>query len=152
MSRKSFRMKKTILLDPAFRKLDEIFEPADLRRLNALANVIWGQDEPMPADNYASVQHDAFAIITGRWRYGAVADWPKRHAILEVGGRHPSPKVLDYPTCFARGIRVLRLGARELRALARQRYGYDIPERALPRHRHLLNVYVPRWDGAVLEG
>jgi phosphoglycerate dehydrogenase-like enzyme len=36
-----------------------------------------------------------------------VAEFPALRAILEVGGRHPSPSLLDYDTCFARGIRVL---------------------------------------------
>ena len=100
-------MKQTVILDPAFRKLDEIFEPADLERLYGLTDVIWGSDEPMPPEAFAQVKQEAFAIVTGRWRHGAVAEMPKLRAILEVGGRHPSPQVLDYQTCFARGIRVL---------------------------------------------
>jgi phosphoglycerate dehydrogenase-like enzyme len=101
------RMKQRIVLDPAFRKLDEIFDPADLQRLHGLADVIWAQDQPIPDDQLAAVKTDAFAIITGRWRHGNIADWPNLRAILEVGGRHPSPKDLDYAACFARGIRVL---------------------------------------------
>lgn len=100
-------MKQTVILDPAFRKLDEIFEPADLERLYGLADVIWGSDEPMPPAEFEQVKREAFAIVTGRWRHGHVAEMPKLRAILEVGGRHPSPQVLDYPTCFERGIRVL---------------------------------------------
>ena len=100
-------MKQKVILDPAFRKLDEIFEPTDLERLYRLADVIWGSDEPMPPAAFAQVKQDAFAIVTGRWRHGPVAEMPKLRAILEVGGRHPSPQALDYPTCFARGIRVL---------------------------------------------
>lgn len=99
--------RKIIILDPHFRKLNEIFEPADLQRLHALADVVWGRDEPLPDTELARVKPDLFAIITGRWRHGAVAEMPKLKAILEVGGRHPSPQVLDYPACFARGIRVL---------------------------------------------
>lgn len=100
-------MKQKIILDPAFRKLDEIFEPTDLDRLYTFADVIWGRDEPMPAAEFDQVKEEAFAIVTGRWRHGAVAALPKLRAILEVGGRHPSPQVLDYKTCFAQGIRVL---------------------------------------------
>ena len=100
-------MKQKIILDPAFRKLDEIFEPTDLERLYDLADVIWGNDEPMPPAEFEQVKQEAFAIVTGRWRHGDVAEMPKLRAILEVGGRHPSPQVLDYQTCFARGIRVL---------------------------------------------
>ncbi len=100
-------MKPKIILDPAFRRINEIFDPADLARLYALADVIWGQDEPMPPEALDDARADAFAIVTGRWRYGDLATMPNLRAILEVGGRHPSPQVLDYPTCFARGIRVL---------------------------------------------
>ncbi len=32
---------------------------------------------------------------------------PNLKAIIEVGGQHPSPKILDYETCFQRKIRVL---------------------------------------------
>ncbi len=100
-------MKQKIILDPAFRKLNEIFEPADLDRLYNFAEVIWGRDEPMPAAEFEQVKADAFAIVTGRWRHGDVKTMPRLRAILEVGGRHPSAKDLDYPTCFARNIRVL---------------------------------------------
>lgn len=100
-------MKPKIILDPAGRKIAEIFEPADLDRLYAIADVIWGQDEPMPSAALEAAKQEVFAIVTGRWRYGDVAELPKLRAILEVGGRHPSPAVLDYQACFARGIRVL---------------------------------------------
>lgn len=100
-------MKQKVILDPAGRKLAEIFEPADLDRLYTLTDVIWGRDEPMPPEEFARVKQDAFAIVTGRWRHGDVAELPNLRAILEVGGRHPSPQALDYQACFARGIRVL---------------------------------------------
>jgi phosphoglycerate dehydrogenase-like enzyme len=100
-------MRKTIILDPHFRRRDEIFDPADLQRLHQIADVAWGRDEPMPAEEFERVKGEAFAIVTGRWRHGALAELPNLRAILEVGGRHPSAQTLDYPTCFARGIRVL---------------------------------------------
>jgi phosphoglycerate dehydrogenase-like enzyme len=100
-------MRPRVLLDPHFRKLDEIFEPSDLARLRIFADVVWGRDEPMPPEEFAQVKDELFAIVAGRWRYGAVDGLPKLRAILEVGGRHPSPQLLDYATCFAKGIRVL---------------------------------------------
>jgi len=100
-------MRKTIILDPHFRRMDEIFDPADLQRLHQSADVVWGRDEPMPAEEFERVKGDAFAIVTGRWRHGALAELPNLRAILEVGGRHPNAQILDYPACFARGIRVL---------------------------------------------
>ncbi|RIK30831.1 MAG: hypothetical protein DCC55_37270, partial [Chloroflexi bacterium] len=85
-------MRKKVLLDPYGRKLDEIFEPSDLERLHALADVVWGRDEPMPAGEFEQVKEELFAIVTGRWRYGEIAGLPNLRAILEVGGRHPSPQ------------------------------------------------------------
>ena len=99
--------KKTIILDPIFRKVDEIFEPGDLTRLHKLVDVVWGKDEIMPNEAFAEAKRDAFAIVTGRWAYGSIDDMPNLRVIMEVGGRHPSPQALDYAACFARGIRVL---------------------------------------------
>jgi phosphoglycerate dehydrogenase-like enzyme len=101
--------RQKVILDAAFRKIDEIFDRADLDHLHRLADVVWGRDEPMPADELAAAKPEAFAIVAGSWRHGGVGadEAPKLRAILEVGGRHPSPQVLDYETCFARSIRVL---------------------------------------------
>ncbi len=100
-------MRAKIILDPAGRRLNEIFDPADLARLHEVADVIWGRDERMPAAELDKVRDDVVAIICGHWRHGDLETFPNLRAILEVGGRHPSPQVLDYATCFARGIRVL---------------------------------------------
>jgi phosphoglycerate dehydrogenase-like enzyme len=99
--------KPTVILDPHHRKIDEIFEPHDLERLHQLAHVVWGKDEIIPPEEFDRARPEAYAVITGRWRYGSINDMPKLRAVLEVSGRHPSPKLLDYAACFARGIRVL---------------------------------------------
>jgi phosphoglycerate dehydrogenase-like enzyme len=99
--------KPVVVLDPNPRRMDEIFAPEDLARLHALADVVWGQDDPMPADFDAAVRDRVVAMIVGRWRPIPIADLPNLRAIMEVGGRHPSPALLDYDACFARGIRVL---------------------------------------------
>jgi len=100
--------KKKVILDPHFRRIEEIFEPNDLKRLNNLADVIWACNEPMPSPELDRVKKEVFAIITGQWRHGSVNDLPNLRAILQVGGGYPSPKILDYKSCFARGIRVMR--------------------------------------------
>ena len=99
--------KQKVILDIAFRRLEEVFHPDDLEHLHQIADVVWGRNEPMPAAEFEAARGDAFAIVTGRWRHGDVAEMPKLQAILELGGRHPSPEVLDYRACFARNIRVL---------------------------------------------
>lgn len=99
--------KPKVVLDPHPRQIDWVFTPADLARLNAMVEVVWGRDEPMPPDHFAQVKQDLFAVITCGWRFGPVDDMTKLHAILEVGGGPPSPNHLDYDTLLRRGIRVL---------------------------------------------
>jgi phosphoglycerate dehydrogenase-like enzyme len=100
-------MKEKVILDPHFRRMANILRPADLARMRAVAEVLWAKDEPMPEEEIERVRGEVVAIITGGWRYGEVARFPKLRAILEVSGGFPSPQSLDYEACFARSIRVL---------------------------------------------
>ena len=70
-----------------------------------LADVVWGRMNLCPPRS-STAPHPP-SPSSPHWHYGSIDDMPKLKAIMEVGGRHPSPKVLDYPACFARGIRVL---------------------------------------------
>jgi phosphoglycerate dehydrogenase-like enzyme len=98
--------KPRVVVDPHFRSMQEIFSPADLARLHATVEVIWGRDEPMPLDQARAALEDAIAIVVSGWRYGELPDStaPLR-AIVDVSGGFPTE--LDYTRCFARGIRVL---------------------------------------------
>jgi phosphoglycerate dehydrogenase-like enzyme len=100
-------MKPKILLDPSFRNIKNIFSDDDLDRLHSASDVIWGKDEPMPEEEIEKVRDEIVAIICGSWRHGDVNRFPKLQAVMEVGGGFPSPKSLDYTSCFSRGIRVL---------------------------------------------
>jgi phosphoglycerate dehydrogenase-like enzyme len=100
-------MKPKVILDPSGRKLRNIFSKADLARVHAAADVVWGQDKPMPPEEIEAVRDEVVAVVAGAWRHGEVADFPQLRAILEVSGGFPSPQTLDYATCFARGVRVL---------------------------------------------
>ena len=100
-------MKQKVILDPHFRRMANILTPEDLGRLRAVADVIWAKDDPMPEEEIELVRQDVVAVITGHWRYGDVARFPKLAAVLEVSGGFPSPQSLDYETCFSRGVRVL---------------------------------------------
>jgi len=100
-------MKDKVVLDPAFRRLENIFTPEDLKRLYSIADVVWGKNEPIPEEELDAVRDETVAIINGYWRYGDVSKFPKLRAIMEVSGGFPSPAHLDYPACFARGIRVM---------------------------------------------
>ena len=79
----------------------------DADRLHDLVDVIWGKDEAIPESDFARACGEAFAIITTSWQRRSLDAMPNLRAIMETGGRHPSPDLLDYATCFARGIRVL---------------------------------------------
>jgi phosphoglycerate dehydrogenase-like enzyme len=99
--------KPKILIDPSFRKMEEIFNPEDVERLAETADILWARNEQAPAEFVNEAAQDLYAIVAPDWRYGSLDRYPKLRAILDVGGRLPSPKNLDYQTCFARGIRVL---------------------------------------------
>lgn len=100
-------MQPLLLLDPSFRATDVVFTPDDLDRLRSVTRVAWARDEPAPPDEIERVREEVEIIVTGSWRHGDVARFPKLRAIMEVGGGFPSPTSLDYAACFARGIRVL---------------------------------------------
>lgn len=102
--------KPKVILDPFGRKRDHIFSREDLDRLNSLADVIWGRDEMMPDDQIAPHRGEVEAVIAGHWHHGSLAEFPRLRAFLEVGGGLPSTAEIDYPACFARGIRVLSCG------------------------------------------
>jgi phosphoglycerate dehydrogenase-like enzyme len=98
--------KPRVVVDPHFRTMEEIFSPADLARLHATVEVIWGRDEPMPLDAARAALEDAVAIVSSGWRYRELpGEAAALRAIVDVSGGFPM--TLDYPRCFARGIRVL---------------------------------------------
>ena len=86
--------------------MDDVFSTDDAQRLNGLAEVVWGRDDPMPLEEFRAVLPEAFAVVSAGWRYGDVLDdASKLRAILTVSGGWPPE--LDYARCFERGIRVL---------------------------------------------
>ncbi len=99
--------KPKVLVEPYFRTLDSVFAPEQLERLRGFADVVWARDGAMPSEERDAIRGDVEAIVSGGWRQGDVKDWPNLRAIMEVGGRHPSPDALDYEHCFSRSIRVL---------------------------------------------
>jgi phosphoglycerate dehydrogenase-like enzyme len=110
-----------VIVDPSFRTMQEVFSPADLERLHATVDVVWGRDDLMPLEDVARALRDATAIVCAGWRYGPLpADATMLRAIIDVGGNFP--RNLDYEGCFARGIRVLT---------AAPAFGYQVAEMAL---------------------
>ena len=98
--------KPTVLVDPFFRKMEEIFSPADMRRLPEVVDVVWGRSEQMPQKQAVNALAGADAVVCSDWRYGDVLPrLGSLRAILSVSGAFPSR--LDYAYCFRNGIRVL---------------------------------------------
>lgn len=98
-------MRPRVLVDPSFRRMDEIFTPAARRRLDELAEIVWADDEPMPADRFLAEIPTADAVVFGEWRHGrAGLDAGTRlRAVLEVAGGHGHPD-LDYEEVLRRGL------------------------------------------------
>jgi len=95
-----------VIVDPHFRRMDEIFSPDCRQRLHDLVEVVWGRDEPMPLEELRAELPGALAVVSAGWRYGDVLDEADAlRAILTVSGGWPPE--LDYARCFERGIRVL---------------------------------------------
>lgn len=98
--------KPKVIVDPNFRTMDEIFSPHDKDRLYKHAEVIWGNDTPMPDEAFLEALPTADAIICADWRYGDVLPQAKKlRAILTVSGAFPLD--LDYQYCHENYIRVL---------------------------------------------
>lgn len=107
--------KPFVILDPHFRTMSEIFADADKKRLEDMANVVWGQDDPMPHDRFLEALPTAEVIICGDWRYGQVLEHAQSlRAIIVVSGAFPLD--LDYAYCYDNHIRVLSVAP----AFARQ--------------------------------
>jgi phosphoglycerate dehydrogenase-like enzyme len=100
-------MRTKVLLDPAFRSIQTILTDDDLQRIHAVADVVWGKDEPIGDDQLSAVADELEIIVTGAWRHGHPSRFSKLRAILEVGGHLPPQEDLDYGYCFSHGIRVL---------------------------------------------
>ena len=99
-------MKSQVIVDPNFRKMDEIFSREDLLRLHELVDVIWGKDERMPHDEFMRALPTADAVVCADWHYGEVLEQATRlKAIMTVSGGFPLN--LDYEACYQRHIRVL---------------------------------------------
>lgn len=96
----------TVIVDPHFRTMRGVFSAEDLTHLHTLADVVWGQDDPMPLKLFQQHLPDAEVIICADWRYGDVLPQAKNlRAIMVVSGAFPLD--LDYEYCFRNNIRVL---------------------------------------------
>lgn len=118
--------KPTALLAPGFRTLDELFHSADLDRLHALCDVVWGREDPVPETVVVSSIGDIDFIIGTDPLFETVnlEKAGRLRACLEVGGSFPLS--LDYPVCFARNIEVLSCAPAFRRPVAEMTLGFMI--------------------------
>lgn len=100
-------MRPSVIIDPHFRTMQEIFSTSARRRLSDAYDVVWARDEPMPTRAFRDAVADADAVVFGEWRHGSdgLARSSQLAALLEVAGGHLHES-LDYEECLRRGIRV----------------------------------------------
>ncbi len=142
-------MKSRVIVDPSFRRMDEIFSPADQRRMHELVDVVWGKDERMPIEAFLRALPEAVAVVCSDWHYGDVlAQAPNLKAIMTVSGGFPLK--LDYEACHQRKIRVLSAAPGFARQVAEFCLGLAIASsREIVKHDRLMRrgeeLYL--WDG-----
>lgn len=96
----------TVLVDPAFRRMGEIFTESDREILKKDYDARWLQDEPIPLEEAAEILPEAQAVVCSTWRYGDLLYRAEElKAIMTVSGGFPDD--LDYEYCHQRHIRVL---------------------------------------------
>ena len=118
-------MKSKVIVDPSFRRMDEIFSPEDRLRLFDLVDVVWGRDEPMPMADFLAALPSADFVICADWRYGDVLDQAGQlKAIIAVSGAFPLQ--LDYEICYQKRIRVLSVAPAFARQVAEFALGLAI--------------------------
>lgn len=117
--------KPQIIVDPGFRRMDEIFSPSKQQQLYELADVIWGKDEPMPDAEFLAALPSAEVIIAADWRYGNVLKHAKKlRAFMAVSGAFPLD--LDYEYCHQNYIRVLSAAPAFARQVAEMTLGLGL--------------------------
>ncbi|MCY3864218.1 MAG: hydroxyacid dehydrogenase [Chloroflexi bacterium] len=142
-------MKSKVIVNPSFRRMDEIFSPEDQQRMHDLVDVIWGKDERMPPREFIHALPTADVVITSGWHYGDVLDQAERlKAIMDVSGSFPLN--LDYEACYRRHIRVLSAAPGFARQVAEFSLGLAIASaREIVQHDRLMRrgqeLYL--WDG-----
>ncbi len=100
-------MKPAVILDPHWRRMSELFSPADHARLDARFEVVWGKDEKIPRKVLTEALHRATALVaaTPLVNRAVLGNAPELRTVVEVSGGFPD--TIDYAACFERGVEVL---------------------------------------------
>ncbi len=95
-----------VLVDPAFRRMGEIFSDQDRASLVTDFDSHWLKDEPISETEAAQIIPDTDAVVCSDWRYGDLLYQASRlKAIMTVSGGFPQN--LDYEYCHQQHIHVL---------------------------------------------
>ena len=99
--------KPTVILDPDWRQMDELFSPSAKARLFATYVVVWGRDAKIEDAVLEAALPKADILIAATPKVDAkvLERAPKLRAIIEVSGSFPD--TIDYAGCHERGIEVL---------------------------------------------
>ncbi|PUB14960.1 NAD(P)-dependent oxidoreductase [Yoonia sediminilitoris] len=118
--------KPTIILDPHWRQMDELFSAPAQAQLFDQYNVVWGKDDPMPPELLAASLPDTSVLIaaTPHVQADALAAAPQLRAVIEVSGAFPD--TIDYAACDAAGVEVLSCAPGFRRAVAEMGLGMAI--------------------------
>lgn len=110
--------KPVALLDPQWRRLDELFAPSDLDELRRICDLVWAKNEPMPEGVRKEGLRKATFFLSASPTMDAaqLRAATKLRAIIELYGAFPD--TIDYPACFARGVDVLATGPGMRRSVA----------------------------------
>ena len=102
--------KPIAVLDPQWRRLDELFTPEDLKRLGEMCDLVWAKNEPLPPtmldENLSKMRFYLSALPT--LDAGQVGLAKNLQAVIELYGAFPD--TIDYAACFDRKVEVLATG------------------------------------------
>jgi len=99
--------KSVVVIDPDWRRMDELFSPSAQSALRERYDVIWGQDGSIPSDVLAQALPEAEVLIAATPRIDAdtLRRAPNLRTVIEVSGAFPDS--IDYQACLDAGIEVL---------------------------------------------
>ncbi len=100
-------MRPTVLLDPHWRRMDELFSKDVLAALRDRCEIIWAKDDPMPHGVFAVALAKSDILITTKpvITPEILDSAPNLKMVIEVEGAFPD--TIDYQLCADRGVEVL---------------------------------------------
>ncbi len=99
--------KPQVILDTHWRRLNELFSDADLKRLQSVYDIIWGQDTPMPKAQLMTALQTATAYVSAppHMDKDRLQHCKNLQVIAEVAGAFPD--TIDYQACADKGVEIL---------------------------------------------